>query len=73
MQWSFALLILISLAGPACVRVKALERERLSAPSMTIGFGEDGLARAYRAKFVESKTAGGLPGSAPGGGCGCAQ
>ena len=27
----------------------------------------------YRAKVVESKTAGGLPGTTPGGGCGCTQ
>jgi len=69
----FTLLVLVALAGPACVRVKAIEREKLSAPSMTVGLGEDGFASAYRAKFVESKTAGGLPGTAPGGGCGCAQ
>jgi len=32
-------------------------------------YGE--LATQYRSKVVESKTGGGLPGTAPGGGCGC--
>jgi hypothetical protein len=56
-----------------CVRVKAFERGQLAAPCMMVGLGEDGASAAYRAKLVESRTAGGLPGSAPGGGCGCAQ
>jgi len=36
-------------------------------------FAETELATQYRSKVVESKTAGGLPGTAPGGGCGCTQ
>jgi len=60
------MLALAALAGSACVRVKAVEREKLSASSMTVGFGEDGFATAYRAKFVESRTGGGLPGTTPG-------
>ncbi len=64
-RW-FTMLALAALAGSACVRVKAVEREKLSASSMTVGFGEDGFATAYRAKFVESRTGGGLPGTTPG-------
>ena len=60
-------------AAAACAQVKPIERAKLASPCMTVGLGEDGFAAAYRAKFVESKTGGGLPGSAPGGGCGCAQ
>jgi hypothetical protein len=40
---------------------------------MQARFGEDGFAGDYRAKVLESKTGGGLPGDAPGGGCGCTQ
>lgn len=40
---------------------------------MTVRFAEEGLPGEYRAKVVESKTGGGLPGDAPGGGCGCTQ
>ncbi len=65
------LLLVLALSG--CIRVGAAQRGRLASPSMVVGLGEDGVAGAYRAKYVESKTAGGLPGSAPGGGCGCAQ
>jgi hypothetical protein len=36
-------------------------------------FGETELAAQYRSKVVESKTGGGLPGTATGGGCGCTQ
>jgi hypothetical protein len=66
-------ILALALAGVSCARVKPIERGKLASPSMTVGLGEDGFASAYRAKFVESKTGGGLPGSAPGGGCGCAQ
>ena len=40
---------------------------------MEARFGERGLAGEYRAKLLESKAGGGLPGDAPGGGCGCTQ
>jgi hypothetical protein len=66
--------VVFSLASaPACVRIKPWEREQLASPAMTMQLGEDGFASAYRGKLVESKTGGGLPGSAPGGGCGCTQ
>lgn len=67
------LLLLSSLFASGCVRVTAAQREKLASASMTVGLGEQGMTGPYHAKFVESKTAGGLPGSAPGGGCGCAQ
>jgi hypothetical protein len=40
---------------------------------MDARLGEDGFAGEYRAKVLESKAGGGLPGDAPGGGCGCTQ
>jgi hypothetical protein len=66
-------LLLSCLFAGGCVRVTAAQREKLASSSMTVGLGEQGLAGPYHSKFVESKTAGGLPGTAPGGGCGCAQ
>jgi hypothetical protein len=33
--------------------------------------GEAGSRGIYRAKVLETRTGGGLPGEAPGGGCGC--
>ena len=66
-------LLLLAVAEAGCARVKPIERGKLASPCMTVGLGEDGFARAYRAKLIESKTGGGLPGTAPGGGCGCAQ
>lgn len=56
-----------------CARVKPWQRERLAAPCMSKQMGETGFSGAYRAKLTESKTGGGVPGSAPGGGCGCTQ
>jgi hypothetical protein len=40
---------------------------------MQAGVGDADGVRGHRAKVLESKTAGGLPGTAPGGGCGCTQ
>lgn len=60
-------------AAGACARVKPYEREHLASPAMTVRFAEEGFPGEYRAKVVESKTGGGLPGDAPGGGCGCTQ
>jgi hypothetical protein len=57
----------------SCVRVKPWEREKLASPAMTVQMGEENMAGAYRAKVAETRTAGGLPGTAPGGGCGCTQ
>jgi hypothetical protein len=56
-----------------CVAVKPYERGRLASPAMNPQFGDDEVAMQYRAKVLESRTGGGLPGSAPGGGCGCTQ
>jgi hypothetical protein len=60
-------------AMPACVRVQPWERGRLASWAMADPFGDTELAVQYRSKVVESKTGGGLPGTAPGGGCGCTQ
>ena len=57
----------------ACARVQPWQRERLASPAMLSPFGDVGWNTAYQAKVLESKTGGGLPGSAPGGGCGCTQ
>jgi hypothetical protein len=40
---------------------------------MVINASPEGFAATNRAKVLESKTGGGMPGSAPGGGCGCTQ
>ncbi|MCK6588469.1 MAG: DUF4266 domain-containing protein [Polyangiaceae bacterium] len=64
---------LVALAGGAasCAPVKPWERGRLSSPSMQNKLGEAGSKGIYRAKVLETRTGGGLPGEAPGGGCGC--
>lgn len=59
--------------APGCARVKPWERGSLASSVMTSPFGDFGIAGEYQAKVVESKTGGGVPGSAPGGGCGCTQ
>lgn len=56
-----------------CVAVKPYQREALAAPCMQSPFGQEGGDTEYRDKVVQSKTGGGLPGDAPGGGCGCTQ
>jgi hypothetical protein len=57
-----------------CARVKPWQRERLASPAMQAALGAmDSVDGVYRAKVLESKTGGGLPGTAPGGGCGCTQ
>jgi hypothetical protein len=65
--------VLACAAGTGCARVKPYQREQLASPAMTVRFAEEGFPGEYRAKVVESKTGGGLPGDAPGGGCGCTQ
>jgi len=60
-------------AFASCAPVRPWERGRLASPEMQQRFGETGFAGEYRAKVIESKTGGGLPGDAPGGGCGCTQ
>jgi hypothetical protein len=60
-------------AAAGCVRVKQYERGRLATPAMVHGLGDPGLGAEYASKLWESRTGGGLPGEAPGGGCGCTQ
>lgn len=61
------------LSTSACARVRPWQRERLASRAMQSPFADVGWTPAYQAKVLESKTGGGLPGSAPGGGCGCTQ
>ena len=68
-----AVAIAAAFAGGGCASVRAWEREHMASPAMQAGFVDPGFDRIYRAKVLESRTAGGLPGSAPGGGCGCTQ
>jgi hypothetical protein len=65
--------LLVLLACASCAYVKPWQRERLARPAMTSGFGEQGFRGEYRGKVVETRTGGGQPGAAPGGGCGCTQ
>jgi hypothetical protein len=60
----------VALAG--CAVVKPHQRERLAARSMEQPFNRPGVGD-YRDKVVQTRTAGGLPGAAVGGGCGCTQ
>jgi hypothetical protein len=72
-RWFSLSLIAGALSLSGCVRVHVWERQRLAAWAMTDPFADTALAGQYRSKVVESKTGGGLPGTAPGGGCGCTQ
>jgi hypothetical protein len=65
--------IALALLAGACVRVKPWQREHHAKPVMTERFGEAGLQGEYRSKVTETKTGAGVPGDAPGGGCGCSQ
>lgn len=65
--------ILWALPATGCVQVKPWQRELLASPAMNPALLDTELSGTYRAKAMESKTAGGLPGTAPGGGCGCTQ
>ena|SRR5688572_13115671 len=56
-----------------CATVHPYQRSQLASPEMTPDFGDRDLTDQYQAKSLESRTATGLPGSAPGGGCGCSQ
>jgi hypothetical protein len=66
------LLLVVALCA-GCAAVRPWQREKLASPAMSLDVGEEGLARAHRNRVVESRTAGGLPGGAPAGGCGCTQ
>jgi hypothetical protein len=70
---SIFLVVLLVGTLPGCVRVHAWDRGRLASWAMVDPFSDTDLAVQYRSKVVESKTGGGLPGTAPGGGCGCTQ
>ena len=67
----WACFLAIHLGG--CAAVKPWEKEKLASPCMADPFGKSALSAAYEDKLVQTKTAGGLPGNAPGGGCGCVQ
>lgn len=69
------LLILLAVAasGLGCARVPMWERSKHASPAMLDPFASDPMGPQYRSKVVETVTAGGLPGDAPGGGCGCTQ
>jgi hypothetical protein len=67
----WASLLAIPLGG--CAAVKPWEKEKLASPCMADPFGKSALSAAYEDKLIQTKTAGGLPGDAPGGGCGCVQ
>jgi hypothetical protein len=56
-----------------CANVKPWEREKLASPCMQSPFAKTALEAEYQNKLVQTTTAGGLPGDAPGGGCGCVQ
>jgi Domain of unknown function (DUF4266) len=56
-----------------CAAVKPYEREALSSPCMRSPFSSSALEAEYQDKLIQTRAAGGLPGDAPGGGCGCVQ
>jgi hypothetical protein len=62
-----------AIASSGCVRVRPWEREQHASRAMQPHLGELGLGSKYGAKMLESRTGGGVPGDAPGGGCGCTQ
>jgi hypothetical protein len=68
-----ALLALVALLAAGCARVRPWQRSRLASVPMVNPLVGEGLEGRYRAKVLESKTGGGAPGIAPGGGCGCTQ
>jgi hypothetical protein len=60
------------LALSGCVAVRPWQRERLASPAMA-AVSDEPVTAEYRAKVIESRTGGGVPGGTPGGGCGCTQ
>jgi hypothetical protein len=67
------LLVLLAALVTACVTTRPHEREKLAAPVMESPFADDRAGGEHADKVAQSKTGGGLPGGAPGGGCGCTQ
>jgi hypothetical protein len=70
---SFALVLTLLSVLSGCVAVHPWQREKLASRAMADPFAESELSSQYDAKVLESKTGGGLPGTSPGGGCGCTQ
>jgi hypothetical protein len=69
----FALSLVVGVILGGCVSVKPWQRGRLASAAMAVPLSEPALAVGYRAKLLESRVGGGLPGVAAGGGCGCTQ
>ncbi len=67
------MLVLVVFALAGCAPVAPWQRAKLASPCMEQASDLTSLSGAYRAKVLESKVGGGLPGTAPGGGCGCTQ
>jgi hypothetical protein len=67
------LLIACGVCMGACAPIKPWQRARLASAVMALPLAEPPLAVGYRAKLLESRVGGGLPGVAAGGGCGCTQ
>jgi len=65
--------VVLLLGAAGCVTVKPWQREHLSRTVMDLQLGDSAISGFYRQKVMESRTGGGLPGTAPGGGCGCTQ
>lgn len=72
--WRFVVIAFLGIsAAPGCVAVRSWERGRLASAAMTDPLLDHRMVTQYRAKVLESRTGGGLPGTASGGGCGCTQ
>lgn len=63
----------LGLLCQGCAAVKPWEKEKLASPCMQSPFAKTALEAEYQDKLVQTTTGGGLPGDAPGGGCGCVQ
>jgi hypothetical protein len=63
----------LGLLWQGCAAVKPWEKEKLASPCMQSPFAKTALEAEYQDKLVQTTTGGGLPGDAPGGGCGCVQ
>lgn len=75
---TFRLVVALALSMAAlvlssCAPVAPWERGDLARRCMTGGLADEGLEAAYWRKVLETRTAGSLSTTAPGGGCGCSQ
>jgi hypothetical protein len=68
-----SILAVLAAVSAGCAVVKPYQRERLASAAMESPFDDDRAAGEYKDKVQQAKTGGGLPGAAPGGGCGCTQ